>query len=74
MKKILVKIEEKEERFNITYFCAENKDDYYNGDHDLMDHWSIDKNALNDPTDKDELIEKVKLYDINFDNKEIVII
>ena len=71
---ILVKIEEMEDRFNITYYCAENEEDYYNGNHDVIERWSIDKNSLNDPEDKEELIEQIRLYDTSFENKEITII
>lgn len=73
-KKILVGIEETEEKFNITYYCAENEEEYYNGNHDVIDHWSINKNSLNNSNDENELIEQIKLYDTNFNNKEIVII
>lgn len=72
--KILVKIEETEEKFNITYLCAESEEDYYNGNHDITAHWSISKDLLNDPEDQNELIEQIKLYDINFTNKDIIII
>lgn len=71
---ILVKVEEMEDRFNITYLCAETEEEYYNGNHDAMNHWSIDKDSLNDPKDKEELIEQIKLYDTSFENKEIVTI
>ena len=71
---ILVKAEEMEDRFNITYYCAENEEDYYNGNHDAIERWSIDKNSLNDPEDKEELIEQIRLYDTSFENKEITII
>lgn len=72
--KILVGIKETEEKFNITYYCAESEEDYYNGNDDVMAHWSIDKDLLNNPDDEQELIEQIKSYDIDFNNKEIVII
>lgn len=72
--KVLVGIEEKEDSFNITYYCAETEEDYYSGNQDVFSHWSIDKGLLNNPDDENELIERIKLYDIHFADKEIVII
>lgn len=71
---ILVKVEEMEDRFNITYLCAETEEEYYNGNNDVIAHWSIDKDLLNNPNDENELIERIKLYDIHFAGKKIVII
>lgn len=72
--KVLVGIKETEEKFNITYYCAESEKEYYDGNHDVIDHWSIDKDLLSNPDDENELIERIKLYDIRFADKEIVFI
>ncbi len=73
-KKLLVKIEETEEKYNITYFCAENEEDYYNGNHDVMARWSIDKDLLSDPEDENELIERIKMYDTSFASDQVIIV
>lgn len=72
--KVLVGIKETEEKFNITYYCAETEEDFYAGNQDVISHWSIDKDLLNNPNDENELIERIKLYDIHFADKKIVII
>ena len=71
---LLVGIVEDKEKFNITYFCAESEDDYYDGNNDAYARWSIDKSTMTNQEDDEELIEQIKLYDKNYSNKEIVIV
>lgn len=71
---LVVGVEEFKEFFSITYYAAESEDDYYNGNHDSISHWCINKSNMNDPTDIRELKEFIKLYDADFINKEVVIV
>lgn len=71
MKKLCVNIEEYKDYFKIEYLVAKSEEEYNEGNHDVINFYTIDKDIVEN---EEDLIEQIKLYDAYYENAEVEII
>lgn len=72
--KTLIKIETKEKGIVIKYLCAENEEEYWNGNHDAYDSIYISFDDIKDIEDENEIKYLASLRDASYNEKDIVIL